>query len=276
MTGWQPRFVPEQDLKELNLVLSPGRVATTSIHEWLNQSGVKTFKLHMTQRHAVNDRLTELRTKKHPVPAFLKQSSHILGRAINEADPVRIVLPVREPFSRNLSAFRRFMATGYRLSVPEDFTDDSLRVLFETEVPPDRLDTWMNRNLFPILPQHILENRISDSKPIARFRHGRFRILVMRAELGDTRKCKVLSRFFGKKVTEGKRVETGVNHNEAIPEKLQRALSRLKGNVSQEYRDALRASQYARLFYPELAGLPAPRQGADPARQPMQKPRPTA
>jgi hypothetical protein len=251
MTDWKPVFSKEVDVKELNVVLLPGRVATTSIFRWLNQSGIKTYKLHEVDRQAINrlrkSRMAENRT----VPHFIEQGFHITGEAFKRADPVRVVLPVREPVSRNLSAFRRFVSAN-RVTVPKNSTIETIVELFEKAVPACRLDNWLNRVLLSVIPVELLQGKIGPSSPISRFDYGRFRCILIRAEAPDDEKCAHLSEFFGRSVSMSQRSETADFHNRAIPQDTQELLRLLGGSLSEAYHEGVRNSLYNRLFYPEF------------------------
>jgi hypothetical protein len=252
MSNWQPHYDPDIDCKELNLVLSPGRMATTTLYRWLNANGVRAFKTHVMDKDVAARRVKQRRQKKQRVPLFLEQAMQVLDTPLDTADPVRVVLPLREPLDRNLSAFRRFVSSG-RVKLSEDMSDAHVRALFEESVPVDRLDNWLAHNLFPILSRSELEGLMSPERPITWLNRGRFQFMLMRCEASDTLKAEALTDFVGQPIKPRNRTETARMHNKSIPNTLQEKLDRLPEYLFAGYREDLYRSVYTRTFYPEYA-----------------------
>lgn len=252
MSHWEPVLDLETDCETLNLILSPGRVATTSMYLWCNRAGVKVFKTHTSIQKQAFYVFRKREKAGGKVPFFLTQARHVLGRAFKQADPVRIVIPTRDPLSRSLSSFRRFVATG-RVTVPKGASGEALARLMEDEIPPDRLDFWLTRNLDPLWPGYDSgAPLLRADRPALRHDVGRLRFLVLRSEMPDPEIATALGDFFGQTIPVRAREETAESHNSRIPDDILQGLDALPELLSDSYRQALLGSAYARLFYPEL------------------------
>lgn len=201
MPDWEP-VVDESDLEVLRMVLSPGRCGTTSLYHWLNGSGIKAFKTHFGTRGVVSQAVAARKKTGQFLPLWLEQNFILTGKAINEAKRVEIVVPLRNPVTRAISAFRKGVETG-RFNVPKKLTSSTLTTAFEKSVTLGASDRWLDRELFPLIPSEAIPDMGDDLSMVVD--HGRFSVLFLKAELPDPRKQEALSKFFSTDVEIGHR-----------------------------------------------------------------------
>jgi len=112
--------------------------------------------------------------------------------------PLLVICPVREPLSRNISAFFQNFTrdTGYDLSA-RDWTVEELQELFLTCYPHNVCLEWFDRHLRTVFGIDVYSKDFSFDMKWKVYSKSGVRLLVYRADLGRTEQLSVISEFIG-------------------------------------------------------------------------------
>jgi hypothetical protein len=240
---WHPQ-PSREDLETLNIVLSPGRVGTTTIYYNLNYQGVKLYKLHSLDRDKVTRLLTRREEQGKNKPAHLTNADEILRNVIQDARKVNVVIPTREPVSRHISGFARKVKMG-EVEIAGKSDEDILRE-FE-DFNPESSDRWLRKELLPLFPSRPLKN-IDPGADLNFFADGRFRVMIAKLETPDAKLAGALSAFFERDISLQNRKETS-NQILKTSGDARRASQLIRKRISDDYVEKIHAGIYARTFY---------------------------
>ena len=111
--------------------------------------------------------------------------------------PLNIISITREPIGRNVSAFfqnfERIVGVPYSKA---DFSVEELKSVFLTKYRHEKALRWFDKNLKKNFDFDVYANSFAECG-YAKYLHNNIRLLVMRSELSDREKSKVLDDFMG-------------------------------------------------------------------------------
>lgn len=116
--------------------------------------------------------------------------------------PVYVICPVREPLSRNMSAFfQNFKRdTGFEIS-DREWTHSELTDLFLRKYPHNVCLEWFDANLRTTFGLDVFSEEFPTEKKWKLYKHKAVRILVYRSDLDRSAQLDVISEFIGSKIT---------------------------------------------------------------------------
>lgn len=192
-------------IRQARLYLSPyiliyqmGKVGSSSIYTSLKEKGVpKVFHLHrmnpeanerMKRTFLENNLVNQLHTEQH--------FEAIYKKAIQRKKKVKIITLVREPISRNISAF--FENLPYKsdssayvngVNIPE------LAERFMNEYPHNVPIDWFDHEMKVVTGIDVFSKEFDYSEKFQRYQNKNIQVLLMRTDLEDQRKASLIKRF---------------------------------------------------------------------------------
>lgn len=260
------------------LIYQMGKVASATLHHSLRASAeLAVFHVHrMAPPNIERDRAAYARR------GITLSPDNALGLALHErlcgpdtdgprtGPPARVVTLVREPVGRNVSAFfqnlDRFVG---RPDAHEHLSVDELRDAFIERFPHDEPLTWFDDEWAPVLGLDPWRYPFAHDRGWQRMTVGRWDLVLMRHDLPDADKLRLLQRAWELPGLEAV-VEHPVVRNRAADKSYAEAYARFleQARLPERLVEAAYASRYARHFLRSeerarlarrwVKGLPAP------------------
>lgn len=251
---WQP--VPEESDKQvLNILLSPGRTATTTIFYNANRCGSRLFKLHTCRPERIKRQIEKRDSQQTNIPKHLAIAQQLIGSIFDQSKRLNIVVPTREPVSRQISGFVRKVGIG-QIDIAK-LSDDEVYAKF-IDFNKDSSDKWLKTELYPLAPMSDLD-AIDNTKELnflAFDRRTRIptmqptRCMIIKLEAPDTLMQGALSGFLCNQINFRKRAETSIKlikQNRLAG----RANRIVRQQLTEEYINEVHSGIYAKTFYSE-------------------------
>jgi len=232
---------------KLVLVLTMGRVGSSSVYRSIpDVPGLGKFHVH-----SINVKTLTRQVVRHgsleASPRSVRDGIGALQAILRHAGPVHVVSLVREPVSRDISAAFASLRANRRIEELGGIVEDPEQVkAFWVSFRRGRAFTWFDEEIRDVLGIDVYDSPVSPEGWQV-MSNDRFRLLVMRSELGAEAQAKILSDFLGFEAFPLKRV----NDQGSAP-RVAALYQRFKENLTlgeavlAEYRN----SRYARHFYP--------------------------
>lgn len=117
--------------------------------------------------------------------------------------PVYVICPVREPLSRNISAFfQNFKRnTGFEIS-DREWTHDELTDLFLREYPHNVCLEWFDVHLRKTFGLDVFSEEFPTEQKWRIYKHKAVRVLIYRSDLDRSAQLDVISKFIGSRISE--------------------------------------------------------------------------
>ncbi len=159
------------------LVHSMGKVGSYSVYRTLKS--MRRFRVLHTH-HLQQQTMRALATPGRRPPGHITDSVEFLGLCRPE-DRVKMIVNVREPMGRNVSAFFENLD---RFDISADADQDIERVVdtFVQQYPHHVPEQWFDVHLKQPLGIDVLDERISETRS---FEQGQFEVLLLRTEDPD-------------------------------------------------------------------------------------------
>ncbi len=166
-------------------IFQMGKVGSTSLRSTLYQE---------TKRFIVSTHGYHLMESKHQTLLKWRKCLRL---------PIYVISPIRDPLSRNVSAFfqnfRRY--TGYEFS-DQNWMTDELRTMFLTHYPHNQCLEWLDKNLRPTFGIDVFSTPFSTDQKWQTYQNGMIKLLVYRTDLDRSKQLKVISQFLGQDINE--------------------------------------------------------------------------
>ena len=220
------------------LIYQMGKVASTSIYSSLQT--LRGFGVFHT--HRLNYDLNQIDTE----DVHRENDIEIRQRIVETDYPISIISLVREPISRNLSAYfqniHRYFPGQERYK--EIATDELIRAFFD-KFDQDEPLTWFDREFQGMLGIDVFAHPFSYEEGYLSFRENRYSVLVMRHDLEDRKKASLISDFLG--IRKLKIVRKNISKNKKYGEDY----SRVKRSISfpEEYLEKMLTAKYTTHFF---------------------------
>ena len=233
--GWGPLPV---------LVYQVGKVGSSTIYYSLKAAGVNCEHVHRIVPENIERIAQERRNAGLPV------KDERLGLALNDRlqrrrDKVRVVTMVREPVSRNISAFFQNLADYYGGdplgSIP---VDEAIR-RFLDEYPHHVPIEWFDTEFARATGISVFDYPFPHADQWMKIIEGRFEILILRVEAPDRVKKEAVEAFLG--IGEIDLVRTNVGEGKEYASLYNDFRRQVR--LPEEYVDRLLNSTYSRHFY---------------------------
>ncbi len=230
---------------EYIIVYTMGKVGSTSIYYSLKKKfGSKVIFVHRMNKAnivAFNEPFVRNNMKPHRYALALFAKRKI----IDKFKPVSIITAIREPVSRNISDFfQDFKAYNAGMDFNEISVDDSIQN-FINYYPHHLPNSWFQNEFSNILNIKLDDIHFDTEKKYARFDKDNLRLLILRIDLENVIKDKILEDFLGKQ--EIKMGVKNAQHQKAYHSYYSEFLEKIK--LPQNLVDEIFSHEYVQIFY---------------------------
>lgn len=244
------------------LIYTMSKVASTAVSEALRSiEGLGVYQVHILSSETIRDVRELLRER--GIQGFEKgiDRHEYICRVFQEefiepGRPMRVVSLVREPIARNISFYFQVLDQLWQTErAHEKVSLDQLLEEFHERFPHERSLDWFDEELKTVLGIDVYTHPFPRDKGFVRIDSGPYEVLIMRHDLDDRLKEKLLAELFD--VPRVSLSPRNVGAEKAYGKVYSEFLRRL--TFSEDYADQMLDSKYARHFYgaEELARLRA-------------------
>lgn len=232
------------------LVYQMGKVGSSAVYEALRGASSRpVFHVHTMAERGIAVTRRRYRARGAVPPSHLFLGDRLRRSWIQHDRPARIVTLVREPISRNVSAFFENIDAVLPDVAPGETTNEQLVSAFLERFDHGLPLTWFDAELRSVLDVDAYSHPFPAEAGFQVIEHARWPTLILKSDLPDRDKSKALASFVGCEALTVERDRVSAN--------------RAWGNVYQEflesvvlrddYVDRMLGSRYARHFFgPEL------------------------
>lgn len=224
------------------VIYQMGKVGSTTIYNALKKNGVKNvFIVHRMNPKHIHE-VNKMRKRRLDV-------SDIIGIKIKElfidkGKKVKIITPVREPISRNISAFFQNLEVHTRSKKKKTEITDIINDFFENYPHRTPLD-WFDKEWKEVFNIDIYKYDFDKNKGYSIYKYKNFDLLVFKSELLDKDKEKLISDFLGVRNLKLVRKNIGEQKNYAnLYKKFRKEI-----NIPEHYSYNIHNSKYVNHFY---------------------------
>lgn len=229
--------------KEAVIIYTMGKVGSTSIYESLPES------VFWVQVHTLNPEEWEkarLTRSNQDVNIVLKQSEQVRKHIIEAGRKAKYITVVREPLSRNISAFFqnfRHFAGHKPSSKPED-QSEQVRIFLE-QYPHERVLTFFDTEYKAMLGVDVYAQEFPFEQGYQRLSFERGELLILRTESDDSVKEKAIADYLNLPEFRLQRANVREEHHTA------EAYKAFKESLvlPKDYVERMLESQYCQHFY---------------------------
>lgn len=180
------------------IIYQMGKVGSTSIFESLKNYGLRVFKvhkLHPTKNFRFNPSINGLAIKP---PSWFGENEHVYKSYISTKQQVKIICPIREPFSRNISAFFQNLEqfTKVKQSKTSLGTKELIEIFFK-EYPHHVPLRWFEFEMGKMLNINVYDYPFSKQQGYIVIKKANIELLVIKSELSNETKSQVIGEFIG-------------------------------------------------------------------------------
>lgn len=234
------------------LIYTMSKVASTAVSEALRAiEGLGVYQIHMLSGKTIRDVREFLRER--GIQMFDKGidrheyiSRVITKEWIEPGHPIRVVSLVREPIARNVSSYFELLDHLWQTKrAHENISLDRLLEEFHEKFPHERSLEWFDEELKTVLGIDVYAHPFPRDKGFLRIDSGPYEVLIMRHDLDDRLKERLLAELFD--VPRVSISPRNVGAEKAYGEVYGEFLRRL--TFSEDYVDRMLDSKYARHFY---------------------------
>jgi hypothetical protein len=230
------------------LIYQMAKSATTTVLRSLERAGVHAIEVHMMNPETIRRLRSNMRTAGiSTLQMDIDIIGHSVRRGIVEAGRrAKIVNLVRDPVARNASLYFQILDRVWQTdNAHEKIGLDRLLEEFHTRFDHDRTLDWFDDEFKPVLGVDIYAQEFPHAQGWLRIEAGQYDILLMRVDLDDASKQRLLSEFLG---VEGLKLSReNVGAQKPYAETYREFLRALR--LSEEYVDRMLESKYARHFF---------------------------
>lgn len=189
----------------------------------------------------------------HDHPAFYRQKytrtiTRLYQTHIAEKKPTKFITLVRDPISRNISAFFQTIEVFvYNEDKPYDMPIDSLTRQFLDNYPHETPLQWFDDELRKMIGIDVYVHEFPKRDSWQVIRQGSFELLIIKAELSDQRKTEVMCDFLG--ISNVTLSESNRGDRKIYKETYKAFCNSVQ--LPQSYVNRLLDSKYTRHFYTE-------------------------
>ncbi len=237
------------DDKPVLLVYQMAKVGSTSIVASLKQLPQwRVYHIHQLNSKTLKEFRERFKKRGRRIPLHVKNGQYLLTRYVNRGRPLKMITLVREPISRNFSAFfggRRFVEDG-----EPDFEGTPTEVWirrFINEYPHSLPLTWFDLQVKEPLGIDVYRYPFPHDMGYQIIRENGHEMLLMRCESSNDLKVKAISEFIGTEIGELPILNAGENKQYADAYKKFKETIRLPS----EYVEKMCTARYTRHFYTE-------------------------
>jgi hypothetical protein len=265
------------------IIYQMGKVGSTALFQSLIKNQKDVFQIHSLNQDKLTNTRAVLTRKGMGIPKHVKLSGRLIQRHLLHAQPVYIISPIRSPFERNISAFFQELSTEIilkdelrknlgisqhiskitRIPAPNEWKNalidrwihkiiaDKVDVLIDHFIANYRhglpLD-WFDNELYPSLGIDVFAEKPEHTFNYKIFNKEHIKLLVIKSELPDNEKGKIISAFLDQFNIQI--VRSHESHHKIYEHAISAFRSRIE--ISPKLHKIYFNSKYVRYFYPEL------------------------
>ncbi|WP_198658921.1 putative capsular polysaccharide synthesis family protein [Winogradskyella tangerina] len=234
--------------KDLVLIYQMGKVASSSIYYSLKEKNLIVYHVHRLNKKYIQEVHESIYKKTGEVESKVvdKRGIRLFNMFIkSNKRPVYVISMVRNPIERNISAFFQNKEHYTRLvnySNTEELIDLFYNI-YDHETPL----LWFDKEFNQSLNTDIYETAFPKEKKYQILKSNNYNILLLRVDLEDQAKEKIIKEFLGLKQFELKNKNVGAQKNYYSEYK------EFKQNIKLEkgYIDKMLNSKFVKFFYTE-------------------------
>lgn len=182
----------------------------------------------------------------HNYAHLSKQDQGTLDAAKQNAEPLFVLCPIREPIGRNISSFfHNFERDTGEPFERNKYSTDDLRELFLSKAQHNVPIEWFDRNFRPVFGIDVFDEPFSKSTRYKEYSRENVRALVYQSELDPAVQLEIISQFLGVKLPQWD------FENVSSTKRYARAYKQFKSRVRlpEVYLQMMFTSRYFRHFY---------------------------
>src|SRR2546423_1733081 len=246
----------------LVLVYAMPKVASTSVVEALRSvEGVSVFQVHLISAARIRRLREDMRRRGlgglgHDAGDIADLGHALDAKLIRPRRPAKVVSLVREPVARNISFYFEMLDVLWQTkNAHENVGLERLMSEFQDRFTHERVLEWFDEEFKPVLGIDVYEHTFPREAGFLRIDSGPYEVLLMRHDLDDRLKEKLLADLVGVRAVS--LAPKNVGARKAYSDTYREFLSRVR--LSEDYVDRMLGSKYARHFFEadELARLRA-------------------
>ena len=183
------------------LVYQMGKVASSTVADSLVRTGrFPVFQIHSLNPDNIDQMLNERRAKGWCLPQVGDLNSNFFDRFIKPGYSVKIITLVREPISRNISAyFQNLDVIWQTTNAHEKIGLDGLIKGFLDRYPHSEPLTWFDKEFRIVLGIDIYEYKFDHNLNYLQIKKDPYEILVLKCDMDDAMKENIIEKFLGLK-----------------------------------------------------------------------------
>ncbi|WP_298637081.1 putative capsular polysaccharide synthesis family protein [uncultured Umboniibacter sp.] len=176
--------------RELVVVYTVGKVASSTISESIKAAGLQCYDVHvMEHSRLLNVMKTHARDNVFP-PPHIAQSLLIRRDFFSKYSNVKLISLIRDCPSRNVSCVFQNLPKDEAVSV-EEVSEQLLAMHFNPFSP------WFRKELLEVTGIDVMATPFDRDAKWQRYSRGRFELLLMRTDLADDEKSQQLENYLG-------------------------------------------------------------------------------
>jgi hypothetical protein len=228
------------------VIYSMGKVGSLSLYHSIQaQTNIPAFHVHSLKQERINWEYEACRAKGW-WPDSRNPGALIYEKKIKNNQVTSLITTVREPIERNVSAFFEVFRYYNKLEA-KDYKGDTgfLQEQFLKLVPHDYPLNWLDEELKTMLNIDVYASPFDSQKKHQKYQNENLDLLLLRVDLGDSEKEKLVQELLG--VSELKLVR----HNVGAQKEYASLYQEFKTNLElpQNYVERMLDSKYCGHFY---------------------------
>lgn len=191
---------PDTQAKPPVLIHTMGKVASSTVYEALKREGqFDVYHTHFLNPAALkNFRLRERGFGRLNDPPHIKDALRFRKSVLRDpASHTRVITLIRDPLARNISAFFNNFAIKLNTSNIEDKEIKKLQQKFMKTYPHNIPFIWFDREFKKVFGLDVMKFDFCRQAGFATYRIDNTEFVLMKVELPDQRKKKIVEAFLG-------------------------------------------------------------------------------
>ncbi|MEM8668660.1 MAG: putative capsular polysaccharide synthesis family protein [Planctomycetota bacterium] len=239
------------------LVYQMGKVASTSIYRTLanNSLGFPVYQIHRMNPENLRETREKHAARNIPMEKHEERGARLYDELVRTKRRFRVITLVREPISRNISAFFQNLDAMVGKSDAHHLPTEELIESFLTGYPHNVPLTWFEKELLPTTGIDVYSSAFPKEIGFTTFENVNVRVLIMRHNLDDETKSASICQFL--KLDELPIRRANVAEQKPYADSSRKFIDSIK--LPSSYVDRMLDSKYAKHFWSQ-AELQAIRQ----------------
>jgi len=235
------------DLCEFPIIIyQMGKVGSSSILRSLGASGYKPYHIHYLNPERLRQIESTYLSKQHNLPLHISTSRKLIKNRTFESPNCRVISLVREPISRNMSAFfENKKLFTHNFSQIEQKSINAYIKNFLSNYPHNVPLVWFDNELKGQLGIDVYAYSFPQADGYSIIKKDNIRLLILKLEISDESKKRALTEFLDISEISLQRANVGAKKDYADIYKS--FLERIR--LPEEYIDRMCTSKYTRHFY---------------------------